>query len=140
MIGSPVLTTLIISLLFICIGITGFSLIKVKHADPVQQQTSPASSASLTNVSITIRCAHPFQSLKCISHGNEIPLDKYDELEYEVELSASELLELTLIAQWPEGTPETAVLVHVFPEGKEDSQHTYWAQQSLTQEVTINLK
>ena len=140
MIGSPILSTLLISLLFIGAGISGFSLLEVK---PPKRTTTlevePPPEATI-DVSVTIRSAHPFKSLVFIHNGVEIPLDEFDKKEYEADFRVSHNLEFTVKAEWPENTPETALLVHVFPSGLTDLKQTFWAEGSLTEELSFQLK
>jgi len=139
MIGSPVLATIVISLLFIGAGITGFSLIKVGPS-LTSPQTTFSEKQKGSEVSITVRSAHEFKSLSIIHNGIEVPLDEFDRREYEAELISPEHLYIIIKAEWHDDVPETALLVHIFPDGKTEYKQTFWAQGSLTEEISIDLK
>ena len=140
MFGSPIRTTIIIGLLFLCGGLLGFSLIGTRSTKPVAEESeATGNTAELVSSSLTIRGAHSFQSISCLLGGKEIELDTLSSNEVEAELQSNSTLEFTLKIDWPENTPETAVIIQVMPDGKATLERTIWAEGTLTEELTFFL-
>lgn len=140
MFGSPLTLTLVISLVF---GLgAGSALVWLTRPMEDVQQGQVTETLNLedgVNCWVTIRSAHPMESVRVFRAGEEVEVDGFSETESETEILATETLTFKLLVKWPEGTPETAVLVKVEPEGQLAREQTIWAEEKLTQELTFTL-
>ncbi|MES2594292.1 MAG: hypothetical protein V4662_03095 [Verrucomicrobiota bacterium] len=88
---------------------------------------------------IRLRYAHKPLSISLKSNGEEL-LTNLDlskpvlEIKAEIEVS-HDGNELSLEAQWPEGTPDTAMTVEIEPEGFETRTQTRWSSDTKLSEI-----
>jgi len=140
MFGSPLRTTILITLLF---GIgTGSALVWLTR--PVQSEGPEVVKDEVTTQEgvpcwLTIRSAHPMTSVRVFRGSEELELDLFSDSEAEAELNIEGEATLKLIVRWAEDAPETAVMVRLEPEGQEGMERTIWAQRRLTEELTFTL-
>jgi len=141
MFGSPLLTTFIITFLFLGGGLLGFSILNISPTVQVKTEEKEDTETELKQlVSITVRSAHELQSISGSIDKTEIKFEQITPYEAEAEILSGQLLEFTLSLKWSDETPETAVLIQAIPEAKLAVERTIWAQGNLTEEFTFFLK
>lgn len=84
---------------------------------------------------LSVVSAHPFLTLSVEIDGQSWTFEN-DEIQ-EVQLPRSEDFSATLLvrASWPEGTPLTALLLELTPEGLEDRSKTLWGETDIIEEI-----
>jgi len=134
MFGSPIRTTVFILVLFCTCSLVGLSLVKPR---PVVQVKEVQAEVLVNQAWITVRCAHAPERIRLKKEGVEVVLDQFSPLEHEavLEYHAGEVLQLELA--WPEGTPETAALVVIEPDGRESLEVSYWGNRTLLREIIL---
>ncbi len=140
MFGSPLIVTFIVGALFLGGGLLGFSLIEFspkRVAAPVTEVQ--AEESNTIGATLIIRSAHPMASVTCALGGVPLELDLLAPNEAEATIAVGPEVALKLEVTWQEGTPETAVLVQVEPDGSVATERTLWAQGSLAQELNFFL-
>lgn len=140
MLESPLIRTLVISLLF---GVgSAFTLVKLTRPALSAEQkpekiTENVVSENAVECWVTIRSAHPMESVRIYRENNPETVEDISETEYEAEIMAEGELTFKLLVSWPEGTPETAVMISVEPVGQDTMTETVWAQNKLTREFSF---
>ncbi len=139
--GSPLCAALLLSFIF---ALAIVPLLSLTHREPQSFAASEASGNEtlipVLSGFVTVRSAHPYQSIE-ISRGGKVLWQVSEpglEAESELELLAQDLLQFRVI--WPDETPETAVFVEIEPDGKEAFSQTYWAVGNLGEEIRLDLK
>lgn len=140
MFRSPLTLTLVISLVF---GLgAGSALVWLTRPMEDVQQGQVVESLNVedgVNCWVTIRSAHPMESVRVFRAGEEVEVDEFSDTESETEMRVVGDLTFKLLVKWLEGTPETAVLIKVEPEGQLAREKTLWAEDKLTEELTFTL-
>jgi len=135
MFGSPIRTTVIILFLFCACSVVGLSLVKPR---PVTKEVTVPTEVASSQAWVTVRCAHAPERIRLKKEGVLLELDQFSELEHEaaLEYKAGEVLQLELA--WPEGTPETAALLVIEPDGRENREISYWGNRTLLREIILD--
>ena len=139
MFDSPIKNTLLLLLLFV--AICGFGLQKVLHfpESTLSDQSVKVSNSEDYSGWLTIRSAHPFRSTKVLINDIPVTLDSLSSSESEAEISLEKSSLIKVEVAWPEGTPETAVLVSLDLDGAASFEKTFWAQEIPHAEFTPTL-
>lgn len=134
---SPILTTI---LTVIPLAAVAWPLSHVLQAR-VPIRLTPQSTATLaqktTPADLEIRSAHPFSQVSVRIGENTWhwgPDDDYQE----IEIPADPKLTLLVTATWPDHTPETAIALHLYAEGRADRTYTLWGEGEVTQEIVFS--
>jgi len=138
MFGSPLFSSLILLSLF---GIGGsFALLKVTQAEAKKPEVIQTTEEHQERVMswITVRSAHPLESATLTVKGSEVTLERLSEKEFEAELELPRIAPITLSAEWEEGSPESAILLSLEPEGLRQWSKTLWGQGSVRQEFSYS--
>jgi hypothetical protein len=136
--SSPPLQLALVLLGFLCLA---WPLIRLTSASVPEQAAvvaSPAEGNKLHTL-VTVRYAH-LPSRLVLKHGEQILLQLKPDSGAQAEAQlpfAKEGLELTLSAQWPEGTPDTAITVELEPDGLDVQSQTRWSTGGSLEEVLL---
>ena len=132
---SPFTATLIP---LIPLAALGWPLARVLNLEPYQQvqpiekeNTGPVIAADLF-----IKSAHPFEKIE-VSDGEGGPVWTFapdDEIK-EIFLPKEDEIFLKVTVVWPLNTPESAVLLTLRANGREDRTHTLWGDLEVTEEI-----
>jgi len=142
MYGSPIQAALIFLATFGLVG--GGALSWIMGKSPNLERTHEASSTVSTPADtqlerlpclIILRSAHPVAEATLEFEGKVIEIDWFSETEGEVELEVTNRVTFLLDLQWPEDSPETALLVQIEPDGEKSQSQTFWAEGNLKQEI-----
>lgn len=127
---SPQLATLFAIIPLIALA---FPLVKVLNPAPIEQgeTTEESESSNLLRADVVLRSAHPFESATI----NDIPFEK-GEVEKEVYFAPQK--PISVIVNWAEGTPESAVLVEVMVDDFEIKSQTLWGIGSAEGDLTFD--
>ncbi|MGC6425793.1 MAG: hypothetical protein ACON5H_02210 [Akkermansiaceae bacterium] len=100
-----------------------FPLAKILNPEPVEQQVEkPAedkSSGEAVSAVVVIRCGYPFEQAT-------IGATFFKKGEDEKEVTFDSGSPIDILITWPEGTPESAALVEIMPEGEETISQVFW--------------
>lgn len=137
MYGSP-LKRLIWILLFLGAG-GGIATSWVTEPGRVSARKALPEPAEAEVVSgwVTVRSAHPFLSASLSCGGEPLPMENYSDRELETEFTLPRGAVLTLEVSWKSGTPETAVLMSIEPDGAVAQEETFWAKGHFLEEFKI---
>ncbi len=109
-----------------------------------QTSVKVAEPAGTRHTFVRIRFAHLPQSLSLKQSNKElipvtsVPLTSPIEIEVSLPITQNSL-ELALAAQWPDGTPDTAITVELEPDELDTRRETRWSGNSILQEI-LNFK
>ena len=129
--GSPPVQLALLLLGFFAVGVPLVQLTHGRSEPPAQVQNAMPTAVENRPVFVRVRYAH--KPLKLVlKKGGEDLLINPDLAVSPVESHARfavpvEGLELSLRAEWPPGTPETALTVEVEPDGMEGRSQTCWS-------------
>ncbi len=141
MFGSPIRTTLVLSLLFILVGGGYLHMLlndKERHQDVAEREV--VHEQADTPVWVLIRSAHEMESVSLTVNGEEVSTEQFTPREVEAEVEVSFPMVVKLNVVWPLNTPETAVLISVEPEGEAAIEETVWALGAMTREFEFQLE
>ena len=129
--GSPLLH---VALAIAAFALFAIPLSRVTHARvPSEAGVAPFArpATSAVHTFIRVRLAHLPKSLSLKLDGREmLPSSAPSSLTFEAELSIAIIkdgTEFTIAAQWPEGTPDTAVTVEIEPDELDSRKETVWS-------------
>lgn len=138
--GFPPLHVIAFTLAFalLAIPLSHLTFARPDGGGPAKDNGTPATTAAAaTKTKLTtyarLRLAHLPVSLSVTLDGIELlPVDGQKPLEGNVEFETAlsfpnEGIELVVTAQWPAGTPDTAVTLELEPEEKEARTQTQWS-------------
>lgn len=129
---SPLSVTL---LTLIPLAALGWPLAKVINQRAyVPVEVTEINTGPLVTADLEIRSAHPFESIQVTigeASWSFAPDDDIKQIHYPRDAR----LVLTVSVDWPEGTPETAVLFTLTPDGAHDLKHTLWGEDEITAEI-----
>jgi hypothetical protein len=133
--SSPPLQLALVLLGFILLA---WPLIRLTSALPrqVDEVQAPVKNEGKLHSLLRVRYAHAPSKIS-LKHGavELLPAGGY---EAEVELPfPKEGLELILSAQWPDGTPDTALTVELEPDGMDAQSQTRWSAAAVVDEVIL---
>ena len=115
----------------------GWPLAKVINQEPYQQaKVVEDSSGPLLQADLEIKAAHPFKRLE-VSAADTTWTFTADEDIKTIFIPKDREIVFTVTATWPEGTPESAILLTLRPDGRPDRNHTLWGFLELTEEITF---
>jgi hypothetical protein len=144
--GSPLLHCLIGAIAFALFAIPLARLTIARPNEIPAHRTSEeaAKPAGTKHTFIRIRFAHQPQSLSLKQSDKELipasstPLTSPIEIETSLPITPDGL-ELSLAAQWPNGTPDTAITVELEPNELDTRRETRWSDKFISQEI-LNFK
>lgn len=124
---SPLTSTLLALVPLVALA---FPLSQALNPPSVEQFQVKEKVVTQLRADVLIRSAHPFQKATI----NGVIFSESDE-EHEIQINPEDpiIVEVT----WPEGTPETALLVEVFADGQDLKAHTLWGSGSALEEITF---
>ncbi|MDA8975788.1 hypothetical protein N9F44_02140 [Akkermansiaceae bacterium] len=127
---SPLLSTFFSILPLVALAVP---LSKVLSPEPVIQTEikETAKESDLVRSDLLLRSAHPFERVVV----NDVIFEK-GEVKKEIFLNLEE--PLTVEVTWPEGTPESALLLELLPDALEMKSHTLWGSGSAFEEITFH--
>lgn len=130
--GSPLIQCLVGALAFALFAIPLARLTIARPGVVVSSVPAPANAAEARHTIIRIRFAHPPQTLTLKLADRDLlpPLPSPVASPFEAEALlpfTKDNLELNLTAQWPEGTPETALTVELEPDELDSRAQTLWS-------------
>ncbi len=129
---SPFLATL---LPLVPLAALGWPLAKVINQDPYQQVVAEEVSVGpLIAAYLELKASHPYEKV-AVTVGDATWTFNADEDEKEIYIPNEEKVYLTVRATWPEGTPESAILVKLLPDERLDRSHTLWGYLEATEEI-----
>jgi len=115
----------------------GWPLARVINQDAfVQPPVENAAIGPLATADLSVLSAHPFDSVT-VTVGEANWIFAPDETVKEIHYPRGASITLTTTVIWPEGTPETATLVTLRPQGESDQTHTIWGLREATEEITF---
>ena len=139
--GFPPIQIFVLGLLFALLAVPMVQLTgnatHIPEVEPTAAQTRAERKA--VPVILRLRYAHRPVSISLKSEGEEL-LAKLDlsaspaEMEAEIALS-DDGNEFSLEAQWPEGTPDTALSLEIEPDGYDAKSETRWSSGSALSEI-----
>ncbi len=103
---------------------------------PTQNPPEITQKASTHRADLAVRSAHPYSSATVTINGASWSFNA-DEDEQEVYFPFSHSTTVQISATWPEGTPETALLIELIPDELELRSHTFWGEGQLIDETTF---
>lgn len=135
---SPFLITL---LPLIPLALLAWPLSAVISKKPPRKQTAGIGiqQGPLMTAELSILAAHPFQSVT-VEIGDQSWSFAPDEDIQEIQFPRESSVTLTVSATWPDGTPESAILLKLQAEGLPDQSHTTWGWGQITEPVTFTWK
>lgn len=125
---SPLLTTLLALVPLVALA---FPLARVLNPPPVVQVEPEGEKVTLLRADAIFRSAHPFD--KVTVQGLSLPSG--DDL-LEIMINPKESIQVSV--KWPEGTPETALLVEISADGQDLKTHTIWGVGSAVKELNFD--
>ena len=129
---SPLLATLVP---LIPLAALGWPLAKVIHQEPYQQvKTGEVRKGPLIGAYPELKTSHPFDKVE-VTVSNATWTFKANETEKEIYIPDDKQVYLTVKAVWPEGTPESAILVKLLPDERLDRSYTLWGYLEATEEI-----
>lgn len=131
---SPLTVTLIP---LIPLAALGWPLAKVINQKVyVAPEPEEVVAGPITTADLEISSAHPFTEIN-VTIGEASwkfgPDDEIKEIHYERGTS----LTVSVSVIWPDGTPKSAVLLELMPEGNDTRSHTLWGWENVTEEITF---
>lgn len=129
---SPFSITLIALVPLAALGWPLAQVINQKPYLPVA--TEEVARGPLTTADLFVRSAHPFESIEVTIGGASWTFAPDDEVKI-IHYPRSESVVLKMTVTWPEGTPETAALFNLQPEGQGERSYTLWGEMEVTEEV-----
>ena len=132
----------VVSALFLLLALTAFAipLVKVTKRDPVPKSPQPTvenpQPNNLLRADLELFPAHPFSEVK-INTGHTSHLLTPNQPFTEIFLPRTGTSPLKISANWPAGTPETALRVEIFPDGQDELSFTIWGQESAFSELPL---
>ncbi len=143
--GSPPLQLLIVTL-----GLLAFAwpLRRLTAERPVQAAApvAPAGAAvrpgtSAVHATLFVRFAHRPEKVEVLdAHGSLWKAEQPEVSPVEVPLQVvveNDAAELTVRAQWPAGTPETALGLTLEPDGRESRETTVWSAETGLERIVL---
>jgi len=127
---SPILSTLIPLVPLAALG---------NQADYKATAPEKIENKAIVSADLFAKSAHPFSELSVTIAGATWTFAPDEELQ-EINFPQGDEVTLQVSITWPEGTPETAALLTLQAEGKEDRTHTLWGSGEVTEEITFNWK
>jgi len=124
---SPLLAAL---LALVPLVVLAFPLARVLNPPPVIQVEPEKKKASFIRADVIIRSAHPFKKVTI----NEVTFSGEEE---EKQISIDPKSSVLVSVEWPEGTPETALLIEIFADGQDLKTHTIWGMGSAVEELNF---
>jgi hypothetical protein len=113
----------------------GWPLAKVINQEPYQQtKVEKSSSTPLLQADLEIKAAHPFKMLEVSTADTTWIFNAGEDIKT-IYLPKDLELIFTVTATWPEGIPESAILLTLKPDGRPDRNHTLWGFLELTEEI-----
>jgi hypothetical protein len=107
----------------------------VINQEPYQQaKVEEDSSRPLLQADLEIKAAHPFKRLE-VSAADTTWTFTADEDIKTIFIPKDREIVFTVTATWPEGTPESAILLTLKPDDRPDRDHTLWGFLELTEEI-----
>lgn len=129
---SPFVATLIP---LIPLAALGWPLARVLNQADFQRVTpEKVGPSTLATADLFLRSAHPFSEVTVTieeATWTFAPGEDLKEIHYPLGAQATLLVSVT----WPDGTPETAALLTLRPEGKADRTKTLWGLGEVTEEI-----
>lgn len=127
---SPLLSTTLSLLPLVALSLP---LAKVLSPGPevVTRVSEQREEEDLVRCDLLLRSAHPFEKV-VVNHVTFLA----GEEEKEIFLDLEEVLNVEVT--WPEGTPETALLLELIPDRLEMKSHTLWGAGSAFEEITFH--
>jgi len=135
---SPVWNTILALIPLVALG---WPLAKViSPSDKLSVVTElPIASNPTRRADLAIRTAHPFTSVTItVGEASWTFSPEEEEKELHIPLPPSGELHLLVSAIWPDGTPETAILLELMPDGLEPRTSTVWGEGEALEEITFN--
>jgi hypothetical protein len=128
--GAPPLHLVLLAVAFALFAIPLAQLTFARHETVMTKAEVSTTPSSQTGVLLRIRFAHTPKSLSLKLGEKELipavplvsPLDVPTEM-----VIPAEGVDLTLLATWPEGTPETPVTIDLEPDGLDTRSQTRWS-------------
>lgn len=120
-------------------GVLAVPLVNLTTARKAVAVQKAVQAAGLHKTLVRLRFAHPPKSAS-LKYGEKELLEKPDLASSPVELDAdleipAEGIEFILSAEWPDGTPDTALTLELEPDGLDTKSETRWSLGSTMTEV-----
>ena len=130
---SPFFVTLVTLIPLVALG---WPLAKVinQNSYVVPPEVTENPTGPLVSADLEIHSAHPFESIK-VKIGETSWSFTPEESIKQIYYPRDARLILEVNVDWPEGTPETAVLFTLSPDGENDLKHTLWGEDEITAEI-----
>lgn len=136
--GHPLIESLI---LLICLALLALPLQWVIQdrvvAKEVPTEIEESDNGHLLPSDILLRSAHPYSQVSLTVNGEEFTVEA-GETELQVHVDPHRTIEIDVSAEWPEGTPETALYVELAPEWHDGISHTIWGEGSAFETLTFS--
>ncbi|MCE9520251.1 MAG: hypothetical protein K8R87_11955 [Verrucomicrobia bacterium] len=144
--GSPLLQCLISAIAFALFAIPLVRLTVARPNEKPANRTAVevAEPASTRHTFVRIRFAHLPHTLSLKQSNRELIPVSLNPLTSPIEIETSlpitqDSLELALAAQWPDGTPDTAITVELEPDELDTRRETRWSSSFILKEI-LNFK
>lgn len=124
---SPLTTTLLALVPLVALA---FPLSLVLNPPPVEPGEVAEKEVTQLRADVLVRSAHPFEKATV----NGVDFSESDE-EHEIQINPE--ASITVKVTWPDGTPETALLIEVFADGQDLKTHTLWGSGSALEEINF---
>ena len=114
----------------------GWPLAKILNAPAYTPPPPPekATASPVIPADFSVQSAHPFTSLSVTAGETTWVFAPEDDIK-EIQIPEGTEVFLTVTIVWPPETPETAVLIRLWPESREERSHTLWGQGEVTESV-----
>ena len=131
---SPLAATLVPLLPLAALG---WPLARVINQEAfVQSPVEEVVIGPIATADLSVISAHPYESIS-VTVGEANWTFEPDETVKEIHYPRDTSVTLTATVIWPAGTPETAALLTLRPEGESDQTHTIWGFGEATEEITF---
>ncbi len=130
---SPLTATLIA---LVPLAALGWPLARVINQEPYQQQVEveEVNAGPLIRADLQITAAHPFEKVEVTAGDATWTFTAHEDIK-EIYFPKEDAVVLTVTAIWPEGTPESAILLTLRPDGRLDRSDTFWGDLEVTKEI-----